>query len=96
LANAWFEADGPGLQVGMDTPQVTAQLLDECLAVLDQPGASAALGPALDGGWWALGLARGWDVDVFSGVTMSTVTTGVDQLRKLQGAGHQVLTLPPF
>lgn len=31
LAHAWSDASGPGLQIGMDTPQVTSELLDRCL-----------------------------------------------------------------
>ena len=35
LANAWADTGGPGLQIGMDTPQVTAPELDGLLARLD-------------------------------------------------------------
>jgi glycosyltransferase A (GT-A) superfamily protein (DUF2064 family) len=92
LAAAWAGAAGPGLQIGMDTPQVTQELLDHCL---DQTaGASASLGLATDGGWWALGLADGWDVDVFAGVAMSEPTTGAAQRSVLRGLGHEVRDLP--
>ena len=37
LAAAWAAAGGPGVQIGMDTPQVTAALLDDALAGLDDP-----------------------------------------------------------
>jgi hypothetical protein len=94
LANAWFDAGGPGLQIGMDTPQVTAALLNDCLAEMDRPDHSAVLGPAEDGGWWALGLNWGWEVDVFRGVAMSTVTTGRDQRDRLEAVGHRVAPLP--
>ncbi|MDT7609331.1 MAG: uncharacterized protein QOG96_3834, partial [Pseudonocardiales bacterium] len=47
----------PLLQIGMDTPQVTAADLAEALAPLSAAvGPDAVLGPAADGGWWALGL----------------------------------------
>jgi glycosyltransferase A (GT-A) superfamily protein (DUF2064 family) len=94
LAAAWTAAGGPGLQIGMDTPQVTPELLNHCLERTASPGASAALGLAEDGGWWALGLARGWTVDVFAGVAMSEATTGADQLGVLRAHGHQVHDLP--
>lgn len=94
LAAAWAEAHGPGLQIGMDTPQVTAELLDRCLEATFEPTVSASLGLTADGGWWAIGLSRRWDVDVFSGVPMSTPFTGGAQLRRLIGDGHTVARLP--
>ena len=56
LVNAHAEAaDGyPVLQIGMDTPQVTAELLAGCGRQLCET--SAVLGLAPDGGWWALGV----------------------------------------
>ena len=74
-------AAGPGIQIGMDTPQVTAELLDDCLQRLTAPSATAALGLAEDGGWWVLGL-RQPDPRVFLGVPMSTPRTGLAQLRR--------------
>lgn len=94
LAHAWRWADGPGLQIGMDTPQITPDLLDECLSTLDPSGPSAALGPAPDGGWWALGLARGWQHDVFAGVPMSDPSTARLTRASLERAGHRVGILP--
>ncbi|MGO9924878.1 MAG: DUF2064 domain-containing protein, partial [Mycobacterium sp.] len=58
LANAHTDAaDGyPVLQIGMDTPQATAELLTDCARrLLDAP---AVLGLAHDGGWWVLGVAN--------------------------------------
>ena len=55
LAAAWAAAGGPGVQIGMDTPQVTSGLLDRSLGCLERPGVDAVLGPAADGGWWAIG-----------------------------------------
>ncbi len=93
LAAAWDRAAGPGIQIGMDTPQVTAQLLDDCLQRLMAPGATAALGLAEDGGWWALGL-RQPDPGVFLGVPMSTPRTGFAQQRRLRDLGHDPVPLP--
>lgn len=89
LAHAWRTAGGPGVQIGMDTPQVTVDLLDDCLAVMEN-GPSARLGPALDGGWWALGLRWGWERDPFVGVPMSVSSTYAHQRRRLEQEGHQV------
>ncbi|ONI86256.1 glycosyltransferase involved in cell wall biogenesis [Saccharothrix sp. ALI-22-I] len=58
LANAHTDthrAHGlPVFQIGMDTPQVTPLLLAESVDRL--AAHDAVLGPAADGGWWALGL----------------------------------------
>src|SRR3954464_495343 len=55
LAHAWSTARGGGVQIGMDTPQVGPAVLDRLLGSIDRPGRPAVLGPALDGGWWAIG-----------------------------------------
>jgi glycosyltransferase A (GT-A) superfamily protein (DUF2064 family) len=94
LAAAWGEAGGPGLQIGMDTPQASAQLLDECLEATFRPGTTASLGLAADGGWWAIGLSASWHRDIFTGVPMSTPATGQLQLRRLRQLGHTVAVLP--
>jgi uncharacterized protein len=55
LANAWADAGGSGIQIGMDTPQVRPRDLDRLLRMV-VPG-RAVLGHAVDGGWWVIGLA---------------------------------------
>lgn len=91
LAAAWRHAGGPGLQLGMDTPQVTPSLLDDALGRLTDDG--ALLGPAEDGGWWALGLGH-WRRGVFDGVPMSTAHTGARQAERLRSLGLTVTPLP--
>lgn len=82
---------GPVVIVGMDTPQVTPAALAEAVAALSE-GYDAVLGPAADGGFWLLGLARP-DASVVRGVPMSTATTGQDQLARLRSAGLEVRLL---
>jgi hypothetical protein len=94
LAAAWSDAGGPGLQIGMDTPQLSPDLLNQCLELATQPGATACIGRAVDGGWWAIGLAERWDVDVFTGVPMSTAGTFEAQRTRLRECGHRVRALP--
>lgn len=94
LAAAWTDCSGPGLQIGMDTPQITSAFLDDCLDVTFQHGTTASLGRTYDGGWWAIGLADPGRADVFTGVPMSTPATAAIQLSRLQGAGHRVARLP--
>jgi hypothetical protein len=98
LAHAWVDTGGPGIQIGMDTPQVTWAALDEALGALAAGSMcagskTAVLGPALDGGWWAIGLDRP-DPRVFLGLPMSTRYTGAAQRRRLRALGHRVVELP--
>ncbi|MET7289334.1 DUF2064 domain-containing protein [Streptomyces sp. NPDC005573] len=90
LADAFAHCDGPALLVGMDTPQVTPALLTADFADCD-----AYFGPADDGGFWALGLARP-DPALLRGVPMSTPLTGALQRRRLADAGLRVRELPPL
>ncbi|WP_251095969.1 DUF2064 domain-containing protein [Streptomyces sp. Caat 7-52] len=88
LADAFARCDGPALLIGMDTPQVTPALL-----AVDFAGYDACFGPAEDGGFWALGLARP-DPALLRGVPMSTPETGAVQRRRLVAAGLRVRDLP--
>jgi glycosyltransferase A (GT-A) superfamily protein (DUF2064 family) len=98
LANAWAETDGWGVQIGMDTPQVTSTELDDLLGLLTSiripAGWGALLGPAADGGWWVIGL-QGTDPHlVFPGVPMTTSTTGRAQRERLVSLGLEVIGGP--
>ncbi|MFE1250773.1 DUF2064 domain-containing protein [Streptomyces sp. NPDC058735] len=88
LADAFARCSGPALLVGMDTPQVTPDLLG-----VDFGGCDAWFGPAEDGGFWALGLARP-DPALLRGVPMSTPQTGAVQRQRLVAAGLRVRDLP--
>ncbi|MGW2616831.1 TIGR04282 family arsenosugar biosynthesis glycosyltransferase [Streptomyces sp. NPDC001500] len=79
--------DGPALLVGMDTPQLTPDLL----AGVGLDGHDAWFGPAADGGFWALGLAEPARAGgLVRGVEMSTDRTGAVQRRRLVDAGLSV------
>ena len=93
LATAWRCADRPCLQLGMDTPQVSARLLDHGFDVLSSPGTDAVLGLAEDGGWWALGLVHAVE-GVFVDVPMSSPDTGARQLERLRSLGLRTRLLP--
>ncbi|GAA1672019.1 hypothetical protein GCM10009745_13440 [Kribbella yunnanensis] len=90
LAAAFEDSfDGsPMLLVGMDTPQLPAELLG-----FNWPGYDAVLGLTEDGGYWCLGL-REPDDQALIGVPMSTDHTGRDQLMRLEKRGKRVLQLP--
>ncbi len=93
LAQAFQEARGPALLVGMDTPQLTPALLEQCIRQLQAPDVDAVLGPAEDGGWWIIGLRRA-DPRVFLGVPMSSPLTGRAQRERLRRLGLRSIELP--
>ncbi len=93
LAAAWATTAGPGIQIGMDTPQITGPALDDAMTTLTGVDTDAVLGLAADGGWWAIGL-RGADDRAFVGVPMSTDHTGIDQRARLESLGMRVAALP--
>ncbi|MFZ3316533.1 TIGR04282 family arsenosugar biosynthesis glycosyltransferase [Mycobacterium sp.] len=90
LANAHADAaDGqPVLQIGMDTPQVTDELLASCARRLLQ--AQAVLGLACDGGWWVLGLQTPATAECLRSVPMSQPDTGELTLKALRDNGIEV------
>ena len=85
----------PVLQIGMDTPQVTRDLLAASAEPLHAAsGPDAVLGPASDGGWWALGVREPSCAEVLRSVPMSRSDTGDQTLRALRAAGLRVELLP--
>ncbi|MEZ5077671.1 MAG: TIGR04282 family arsenosugar biosynthesis glycosyltransferase [Solirubrobacterales bacterium] len=93
LAAAFAGRDGAALLVGMDTPQLCPELLGESIERLADPGRDAVLGPAEDGGYWAIGMRRPRP-EAFLGVPMSTNRTGERQLVRLHRLGMRVAKLP--
>lgn len=90
LACAHEDAAAPGLpvvQIGMDTPQVTPDLLAECGRALV---ADAVLGLAADGGWWVLGVRDAATAGCLRDVPMSQPDTGELTLAALHDAGLRV------
>ncbi|GAA2253139.1 hypothetical protein GCM10010430_41050 [Kitasatospora cystarginea] len=99
LAAAFAHAapGAPALLVGMDTPQLTARMLAEPLSAARRSGVDAWYGPATDGGFWALGLARPTAElarRLLAGVPMSCDRTGAVLLARLSGL--TVRHLPPL
>jgi len=84
----------PVLQIGMDTPQVTGDLLAECARELLAADAVAALGMAADGGWWVLGAQRPELADLIADIPTSRSDTGARTLAALRTAGCRVTELP--
>jgi glycosyltransferase A (GT-A) superfamily protein (DUF2064 family) len=96
LVNAHVDVPpgGPVIQVGMDTPQVTADLLHDVAAAL--AGHDAVLGPADDGGWWVLALRAPGAATALHDVPMSTPTTYDDTRGALAAAGLGVAATAPL
>lgn len=95
LANAHADAAAAAgtsavVQVGMDTPQLTAAHLHSAVAALDD--ADAAVGPASDGGWWCLAVRRVELAGCLIGVPMSRPDTGQRTCSALFRAGAAVVT----
>lgn len=91
LANAHHDAAAAGypvVQIGMDTPQISATLLADCARRLLRT--DAVLGPASDGGWWLLGLRNILGADCLRTVPMSQPDTGALTLHALASAGLSV------
>jgi hypothetical protein len=89
---ASFEAldDRPAVLVGMDTPQLRPHHLSR----FDAAEFDACLGPAADGGYWAIGfrnpsVAR----SAIEGIPMSSDRTAAEQLHRLSGLGLRVQLL---
>ncbi|MEV6774552.1 DUF2064 domain-containing protein [Nocardia sp. NPDC051030] len=96
LANAHADAFRPGLpvlQIGMDTPQLGPSLLAMSASRLLNTG-EAVLGPAADGGWWALGLPDPRPARLLTEVPMSTSHTGELTRDMLCRCGYRPQRLP--
>jgi uncharacterized protein len=85
---------GPVLLIGMDTPQVTAELLTSSLPTA---GDDATFGPATDGGFWSLAFREPRAVkfdELILDVPMSHPETGRIQHARLRSTGLAVRSLP--
>jgi uncharacterized protein len=97
IANALLDARAgaplPVVLIGMDTPQVTPELLAAAASPLVSGVADATFGFAEDGGFWLLGL-REVDPALLLGVPMSQPDTGSHQLLRLERAGLRIKLVP--
>jgi glycosyltransferase A (GT-A) superfamily protein (DUF2064 family) len=102
LAHMLDHCTGPTVLIGMDTPQLDAQVLRDMFArwaAEDEDEATDAVttdvffGFANDGGFWTLGM-REPDGSLIRGVPMSQDDTGRVQLDRLKAAGLRVSLVP--
>jgi len=95
LAHAFADTAQPGwatLLVGMDTPQLTPDLLRNASTALED--GDAVLGPAADGGWWLLGLRDPRHAAALRDVAMSTPRTGEFTAEALRMRGLGIAAAP--
>ncbi len=93
LAAAFVDVGGPALLVGMDTPQLTPELLLDGIRALESPEVDAVLGPAPDGGYWSIGFGTK-AASAFAGVPMSCAGTWAAQRSRLRELGLRVHDAP--
>lgn len=75
----------PVLQIGTDTPQISAATLAYAARLLTaKDGPRSVLGPATDGGWWALGLRSPEPSHMLRTVAMSRADTGMRTVEALK------------
>lgn len=91
LGNAFADVGGPALLIGMDTPQLTSELLQDGLRALSR--FDAVLGPAPDGGYWSVGLRRAHK-DAFAGIPMSCEKTLRRQRERFASLGLSTYEQP--
>jgi len=82
------------LAVGADSPGLPAALYRQAVRALED-GAPAVLGPALDGGFYLLGLAQ-MPAGLFDDIPWSTPDTGQAMRARLERFGLTPVILPPW
>ncbi|MDJ0377192.1 DUF2064 domain-containing protein [Cryobacterium sp. PH31-L1] len=92
LAAIFDHLGEPTLLLGMDTPQISAELLAPVFTGWGDE-TDAWFGPADDGGFWALAL-RNPTGALLRGIPMSRADTGAHQLQRLDRAGLTAGLLP--
>jgi len=93
LAHAFDTVGISALLIGMDTPQVTPQLLQSALDTLADPDVDVVLGAAEDGGYWTIGFSEP-EPAALLGVPMSLATTCEEQRKRLAELGLRVADVP--
>jgi len=90
-AASWRGAGDRVVLAGTDAPALSAAHLDAAFAALESH--DVALGPAGDGGYWAIGLARRAEA-LFEGIEWSTGRVLAQALERARALGASVAMLP--
>ncbi len=78
-----------------DSPTLPARLLRQAVALLEQPGHRAVMGPAEDGGYYLLG-ARLPSASLFAGIEWSTDRVAGQTRQRALADGLEFLELDPW
>lgn len=80
--------------LGSDSPHIAAETVTDAFAALDPSDIS--IGPALDGGYYLIGLPLTPEPpDLFSGIVMSTTTVYAETVARAAALGLTTTTLAP-
>jgi rSAM/selenodomain-associated transferase 1 len=93
IARAHGRGAGKVVVIGTDCPDLTADTVEEAFARLDT--ADVVLGPALDGGYYLVGVRRPTP-EIFAGVPWSAADTLAVTLERARAAGLSVALLAPL
>ncbi len=91
VLRAGLQRGGWALAVGADAPAIPQDALDQSIALLE--AGRDVLGPADDGGFWALGL-HACPQGLLDGIPWSDPTTGDRTRERLQSQGYDPALLP--
>jgi len=95
VARAFGAGCGPVVVIGADSPTLPPAYVARALAGLRSDEADAALGPAEDGGYYLVGLARP-SAELFRGIPWSTPRAYAETAANAARLGLRLLELPPW
>lgn len=81
--------------IGSDTPTLPADYLVRAVQALQAPGDRVVVGPAVDGGYYLLGLKRAYP-ELFKNVLWSTPHVCRQTCTRVRADGIELLTLPTW
>lgn len=86
---------GAVICIGTDSPSLPDEFLRSAAGLVVASGARAVLGPAVDGGYYLVGLSS-WAPSLFEGIDWGTGRVLAQSLRQAQRDGFEVSLLPPW
>lgn len=93
FARAFARRHGAVIIIGSDCPGINTDLLAEAFNRLKTH--DVVVGPALDGGYYLLGL-RQMEASLFENMAWSTDTVLPETIRRAEAAGLRITQLPPL
>jgi rSAM/selenodomain-associated transferase 1 len=95
IAEVLARGHGSAVVLNSDSPTLPTSLLVETAQVLAQPGDRAVLGPAVDGGYYLLGLKQA-HARMFEGIAWSTSRVAEQTVTRAREIGLDVHMVPPW